>query len=393
MQTQQEPTLKIGRDKVETPVSKVSDRDLEWYANECRSASLRAIASNEITRRKGGGAQAKPAQQAPQKPAPTALAKAPTTDVVVGSFDAARATQALKHASEHYHLVSPATVVGSLPEGCEVSISLVTIDPETECFGLTGRKGEPKDDDILGLSRVALDKIFAAAGGTWVRSHRLDDGRDPHYCAWTAVGAVRMFDGQIRELPGSVELDARDGSPQVVEIRAKAEDRKKKYPNDRNHDGGARQLLELRKFLLRHAESKGMNRAVAKLGIRRSYKRGELKKPFAVARVMFTGRSSDPEARALFQGKIADSFLGGTTALYGQPQAPALPPAGHVPHPAPPVGSVGAMDSDFDVTGDEVPPSDPAPAPAAPAGSATAAQQKLEGLPPDDDRGDDPNKY
>lgn len=390
-----EPTLNIGRDKTPTPVSKVPQKDLEWYANECRKAELRTIAQAELARR--GGKPASPPAAPAAKPS-QALTRSGPSHVVMGSFDATRASQVLQDALDKYHLVAPATVVGSLPEGCEVSISVVTIDPATETFGLTGRKGQPSPDDTLGLSRVALDKIAAAAGGTWLRSYRTDDGRDPNYCAWTAILAVRMFDGQIRELPGSVEIDAREGSPLIDEIRVKAERRKKSYPNDRN-DGGSSQILELRKFLVRHAESKAMNRAIAKLGIRRSYKRYELDKPFAVARIMFTGRSLDPEARRLFQEKIAESFLGGTSALFGSgPQAPALPAPNvptHVPHAAPPVGSVGAGDADFDVEGDEVPPYEDAPATtAAPAASATApATEKLTGLPPDEDRGNDPNKY
>jgi hypothetical protein len=350
--------LNVGRDKVPTPVDQVDDKTLEWYANTCRAAGPKAIAQREIARRGGGGKQATPApkqERAIQRSAPTTL--------VEGSFgDPKRVTDALTRAAESYHLVSPASVCGTLPEGCEVCLSLVKISPSDPGLYRVG--------DKVGLDRVMLSQIAAAAGATVVESIRLDDGSHPHYCAWRCTIEFRLFDGQLVRRPGTVEIDVRepDGAA-YVEIVGKA------AKADRDP---ASQLLELRKFLIRHAESKALNRAIAAMGVRRSYKKEELTKPFAVARLQFTGRSEDPATKAQFNAAIAQSFLGGTQAMYGgNPAAPpALPAPGY--HPPPPQGHRGDDDY-YDTDGDDLPPSEPgaaAPAPAqAPAQAAPSTDE------------------
>jgi hypothetical protein len=121
----------------------------------------------------------------------------------------------------------------------------------------------------------------------------------------------------VRTVTGEVEIDMREGSPQIEAMKARAKD-------------GANiesQIRDTRLFLLRHAETKAKLRAIADMGVKRSYTAQELSKPFAIARVMFTGKTQDPELRRMFASKIADSMLGGHRALYGgvpATQAPAL---------------------------------------------------------------------
>lgn len=294
-------------------------------------------------------------QQGNVRPPPTtpttALAKVESS---IGSYrDPAVITARMRQLMDEAHLVSPATECGSLAEGCEVALSAVLIDTNTpEVYGIAGDRGSP--DETVGLSKTALDRIAGAVGGTWVieKSGRLDDRSDPRYVHYRAVLRVMDFDGSIREFPGEVEIDARDGSPQIEEIIEKAKNAKDQNGNAKPRDPKP-QIVELRKFLLRHAESKAMNRAIRKLGVRTSYKRKELAKPFVAARVLFTGRTDDAELRRIFAGKIADTFLASRLALFGggTPAAlPAAPPArvidvGHAP---PPVGAVSDYDEDDD---------------------------------------------
>lgn len=299
----------------------------------------------------------------------TALAK---VEASIGSYrDPAVITTRMRQLMDEAHLVSPATECGSLAEGCEVALSAVLIDTTTpEVYGIAGDRGSA--DETVGLSKTALDRIAGAVGGTWVieKSGRLDDRSDPRYVHYRAVLRVMDFDGSIREFPGEVEIDARDGSPQVEEIVEKAKNAKDKDGNPRPRDPRP-QIIELRKFLLRHAESKAMNRAIRKLGVRTSYKRKELAKPFVAARVLFTGRTDDPELRRIFAGKIADTFLASRLALFGGGTPPALPPApparvidvGHAP---PPVGAVVDYEDD-DVPFGAEPPRTPPPAASQPA--------------------------
>lgn len=343
------------------------------YAESDRKWLTAAYAEMERRKTNGGPAQTTqsatrpaPAQHAAPQGQAITVTQRPALALAGAYGDAAAVSSRLAEAAVSAHLVSPATTCAELPEGCAVALSVVQIDTASnEIYAITGNKRDPKPTDMCGLSKVALDKIAAAAGISWVPhlTGRLDDGRDPHYCHFRAVARVRDLDGTIRELPGEVEIDARDGSPQIEEIASKARARAAKY-NDTN-DGGASQILELRKFLIRHAESKAMNRAIRKLGVRTSYTRAELAKPFVVAKIMFTGRSEDPELRRMFAGKIADNFLASSNALYsGTPQAPhaapthALPSAAAAPqlHGAPRVGSVPADTDAYEAHGEDLPP-------------------------------------
>lgn len=329
----------------------------------------------------GGGApqraQRPAAQQAARAPAngsngaprPAApLARRPDAQVVAGSFrEATEVNAQLEHAMSQYHLVSPATSCGSLPEGCEVALSLIKVDPNTD----KGGPGEvaPVGGGKLSLSGFVLKRIGAAAGISWDMNAtgRLDDGSDPHYASYRAVGWVRNFDGSARCISGEVEIDMREGSPQLVAMKARAKD-------------GANiesQIRDTRLFILRHAETKAKLRAIADMGVKRSYTAAELSKPFCVARLMWTGRTNDPELKRVFAEKTADAMIGAASAMYGTQSAPmqrapaalqaAAPPA-LAGHPPPALGSASrSWDDEHDLIDMEqpyaAPPARPTPKP------------------------------
>lgn len=365
--------------------------DLEWLRDRVAAklveepdsrfaASNRALVAEidaELAGRSGGAPAAQAAQKPPAAKPSQAIQRAQTTSLGKSIHDPAAVTAHLQELASNYHIVTPATRVDAIPAGCGVAISYVTVDPNPrkdgpgEVFEVGGK---------LGLSGTTLAKIGAAAGVDWDPSQtgRLDDGRDPNYVHYRAVGYVRNFDGSVRTLTGEVEMDAREGSPQIEEIKTKAANAKNwktKKPEPRDPRP---QILELRKFLIRHAERKAKNRAIADMGVKRSYNPSELTKPFAVARLMWTGETSDPELRRVFAEKTADAMIGGMSQLYGrQSGAPsmqrpvALPAPASAPtpkqftgHVAPPVGTVDDdpedLDTyDYDVAGEEKPPSNP----------------------------------
>ena len=296
------------------------------------------------------------------QPAPAAsqaLAASPQERLarIPGSYRNPQAiTERLQYAAKHFHLVSPATACGAVPEGCSISLSTVIIDKDAETYKVSGK---------FGLSKTALDKIGAAAGISWdaQQSGRIDDGSDPHYCMWRAVGRMRHLDGTEVQLVGTKEMDLREGS-QVVETDT------------------ANQVREKRLHIAAHAETKARLRAIRSIGIRTAYTAEELSKPFVVAKIMWTGQSNDPELRRLFAMKQADAMIGGSRALYGN--APIAPPAAVAMMPAgvrpPPVGRPYEREDDYDAPQRtvEMPPPPPTPAPTtsaaapAPARPATA---------------------
>jgi len=333
----------------------------------------------------------------------SALVQAAPAQMVLGSMANHEAiNRALTDAATKYHLVSPATFVGRLPEGCEVVTSLVQIDPYSrDVYTISAKNYDrPGADDTVGLDRASLARIASAAGVTWVSSKRTDDGSHPHYCAWEAIARFPNFDMTAGDFPGNVDIDTReDGEIRgaaAQEIRTKAEKRRREHP-DWSNDGGDSQLLELRKFLIRHCESKAMNKAIATKGVLRSYRRDDLKKAFFVARLSFTGFSTDPEARRDFRQGIMQRFLGASHQMYGggptqQMAPPRLAPAQQYPYAPPPIGTSLDQGS-YDEQGERVidaPQPQPTPkpvaapdppaastAPAATAPTSTPAQEEF----------------
>jgi len=290
------------------------------------------------------------APTAERSAARTGLATRPGDALSGTSRDTTVIDSRLRAAQEQAHLIAPSTRCDVLPPGCAVTLNALYIDPQTDTYPVPGGGH--------GLSKSALQRLSALAGVTWDprASGRVDDGSDPHYCEWRAVGHYRSFDGQVHTILATKEMDMRDGSAQVqmLEERAKGKGR-----------GAEGQIREMRGFIAAHAETKAQLRAIRSLGIKTAYTREELSKPFVAAKLMFTGQSDDPQLRRLFAEKTADAMMGGAAALYGG-GSPALP-AG-----APVVAVTGAEPgpppSAFDPhTGEvlEVPAEEDEPAPAA----------------------------
>ena len=261
-----------------------------------------------------------------------------------GTFvEAKRIDEFLREAMELGHLISPATTASELPEGTAIACSAVRIEDE-ETYPIPGSSDR-------GLGKAALDRIAGAAGVSWdpEKCRRLDSGQDPRYCCYQAVGQIRTFDGSVRTIQAQKEVDVRPGSPQVEELvevchRKLRRELKGKAPREGSAaDGQLReearkkarnQTRAIALHILSHAESKAKNRAIRSLGVRTSYTKAALQKPFIVAKPVFTGHSDDPQIRRENAAAVRQAFLGGTEAVYGQP--PALPaPEIHAPPPLP----------------------------------------------------------
>lgn len=315
-----------------------------------------------------------------------ALARSDSS-AITGTFHNAQAVDSrLAHAQDHYHLCSPFTAAGALPEGCGVQITLVQVDVKNETYDVGGGK--------VGLAKTALERVSHGIGISWdpSSSGRLDDGRDPHYVHYRAVGRYRASDGQQQTVIGEKEMDLRDGSPQVEALWDRYRVAKAKFDAGRGAKYPPKeptaQIREMRLHILGHAETKARLRAIRSMGIRTSYTHEELAKPFACARVVFTGRTQDPELRREFSRMTAESFLGGSRDLYGPPRPRALAPETHA---APPVGTVRDRDDDdiIDVN-HEVFEGRATPAPEQPAQATTASSAPVRQSAPSTRSGDVP---
>lgn len=287
--------------------TEVSDNGLNWWAKNGKTQEVRDAAQSETQRRSGGGKQEVRAIVPVEQP--KAMGRA--------MHDPLAVNEQLHELAARYHLVSPVARFDVLPEGFGVSFSMVQINPDPN-----GGEVYKVDGGKLALSHHALNRIASAAEVSWdpERSKRLDDGSDSCYCHFRAVGYVRVSDGTQRTVCGEVELDLRPGS---AEASAQTD----------------KQLNQTRRFILRHAESKAKNRAIASMGVKRSYTPEELQKPFAVTRLQFTGHSDDPYLRREFARIRAEQVMGASRALYGA--GPAVAAAStdddFAPHAPPPL--------------------------------------------------------
>ena len=266
-----------------------------------------------------------------------------------------RVNALMEWAKTNCHLIAPATAVGALPEGVGIAMTSVAVDLATKGSGdfVKYVSGDVYQvGDKLGLSKTVLEKIGAGLGVTWdpSQSGRLDDGSDPRYVRWRAVGHYRAFDGAVITIVGEKEMDLRLRSAQVEALEERYRTSLAKFRagggkyEPKNPEG---QIREMRLHIQAHAESKARLRALRSIGIKPAYTPEELRKPFVAARAMFSGQTRDPALRAMFAEKVADAFLGGVASMYGR-QAPAATVA--LPRVAPPsIGEVADYDEE---TGD-----------------------------------------
>lgn len=200
-------------------------------------------------------------------------------------------TKSLRKAMTQGHPVTPATTCGNLPPGCEVAVSTVLVDVARETYAVAGG---------VALHKTALNRIAKAVGISWDprQSHRTDRGDIPNFASYKAVGHFRDFDGTWRTIEGEKQMDLTDGSERAKTMK----------PGE---------LSEARKFVAEHAQTKAQLRAIRSLGIRSSYSKEELDKPFVCFRLIFTGQSDDPETRKVFAEATAKAMLGGSEMLFG----------------------------------------------------------------------------
>lgn len=292
----------------------------------------------------------------------SSIQKRQDTRLVAGSYADPRQINAMLDSARDFNLVAPATSCGTLPAGFEVAISVVRVDP-SESYSV-GTKDKP----AFGLAKTTLDQIGSALGvvADPHLSGRTDDGSDPHYYSYHWVGHVQNFDGTWRAIQGEKEMDLRDGSPQILAIIDRVAAANRKYGRNSSPDG---QIRDMRLFIQAHAETKARLRALRSVGIKTSYTPEELRRPFAVARLVATGRCEDPELTREFSRMQFAAGIDARRAIFGGTPAPALraAPAPQALHAPPPVGSVGADPDDFvahhpdlvQAQGEAVPPSDP----------------------------------
>lgn len=266
------------------------------------------------------------------------------------------------------HVLSPYASTSSIPPDIAIDPVVVIIDPRVDPDSGRGqdcyysptihkkRKDRGPGGDVwtpleVSLNKVGLLKMIRAAGVNITASRRTDDGRDPHYVAWTTTGQIREIDGSWRDIPpGDAEMDLRDGSaaigewtPELWKIReedAKAERARRRLPEadawkvkpEPVNGFTADRVMQQRRKIVALAQTFSLERLARNLGVQQVYSIEELAKPFVFMRATYAPDMNDPEVRRL----VTLSRLGALATLYPQ-TAPAAGALAAGPSPAPPV--------------------------------------------------------
>ncbi len=180
------------------------------------------------------------------------------------------------------------------------------------------------------LRAVSLQKIGYAAGLIWNARGcgRTDDGSNPNIISYRAEAAVRKEDGTYMPLSAEYMLDL-----EVIEqeIRDSYEKKSQTLMQDKRKKGERwteedrknyvekslrRDMLQKRKFRLQLAQTGAMDIVIRKiLGLKGTYKKEELEKPFVVPKIAFNPDVSDPKVREL----LLKQGLDATNILFGPP--------------------------------------------------------------------------
>lgn len=234
-----------------------------------------------------------------------------------------KAFEALREAC---NLLSPVASVDHIMPMHQVSLRAVMLDSSVDQNGNGAdcyrdprfcKAGE------VALGKNALMKLMAGAGVQVVDRQRLDDRSDPNYCEVQVTLAVRDFDGTMRQMMATKEMDLRTGSPETL--------KPEKVNNEKTgrmipFDDSA--LSDKRRHIQSHAETKAIERGLrAIFALKQKYTVDELKRPFVVPKLVANLDPSDPETKTA----LIQHALSGETRLYGPPPAssgrPTLAPA------------------------------------------------------------------
>lgn len=276
-----------------------------------------------------------------------------------------RSVDQLRQAMESFQaagvdvLIPPKTAI---PAGYGIALSLI-VPRESDLYPVPGQK------DKVALGKNALNQLAAAAGVRWdpELSRRMDDGSDPHYCHYKAVGVLEDTDGSTRPFSDEKVVDMRLGSAQVSSIirgatrywskdynpewgpvepmgepeptvaavrkwRAQIADYNAKAEKAGQYKRKLRdpfeQVDEIRAHIMSHAITKAKNRALRSvLGVPVAMPASEAR-AFLVAKPTFIGDFGDPAINARVAEQITAHALGAKAALFG---GRALPQPAPVP--------------------------------------------------------------
>jgi len=238
-----------------------------------------------------------------------------------------------KYPANKYNRLLPSTLIGELSPLQKLSIEVVQIDPDPEHKEIYEVRMEKGKDgrwcQRYALSKTALDKIAHTIGISWIpgETRRVDDRSNPRIVEFKAVGILKKTDGTLQVLSGTKEIDL-DAMESELRLKLKEKARHGKLKKGREvlkantqaciqeiEYRVSKRMIEVQKHKVALAESGAKNRAIRSLGLKSSYSKEDLKKPFVVPRIDFNPELAlaDPELKR----EIVREAMAVGTQLYG----------------------------------------------------------------------------
>jgi hypothetical protein len=240
------------------------------------------------------------------------------------------------------HLITP-FMIQDIPAKHVPVLIPIPVDPD------------PKKDDVYpvgnekyALGRNPLRRIEQALGIDWDlrpgMTGRVDNGSNPDYIHYKAIGLCPMPDGTKKTIVGEKEIRVDLLMEEAVaKYRKKAvgyqrdtgptgQDFRRTFPTPDNveeyvQEKARHEILQIKKHLLPRAATGAKCIAVKSLGVREAYTLEELKHPFLVLKIQPRLDMNDPEDAALIRAQalgMVETLYSGRLQLPSAKELPAI---------------------------------------------------------------------
>jgi hypothetical protein len=221
-----------------------------------------------------------------------------------------------------YNVLVPTATLQEISPFHKPVLEIVNINPD------------PKGGDVYevvsgsgnySMTAASLSKISFAAGLIWNAKgcQRTDDGSKPKEVSYRMEAVVRKEDGTYMPLNAEYLIDLDVINEEISNSYEAKSQAIMKDPKNRWKESDRvayversikRDMLQKRKFRLQLAQTGAMGRVVKKiLGLKSTYTKEELQRPFVVPKIVFSPDVSDPKVREMLlkQGLDATNLLFG----------------------------------------------------------------------------------
>lgn len=248
-------------------------------------------------------------------------------------------------ADARYNIVRPSESILAPNPLMSVYANVVKF-AETDCYPVDGGK--------MALNGVALAKIASGAGISFLNVARMDDGRDADVAEVSVLAAMKRADGSVIHATGKKRVDVR------------AYVQQKYGPDWKGNPDALKMYNQMRKFSSERAETGAKSRAIRQLlGMKASYTKDELRKPFVIPQVtvnmaeivkdefgrrlaiaqalnagamLFGGGNGNMVMGAPAGAPLLDAAQPDGSAVENHPALPPASPSTQPPAPEPPAG-------------------------------------------------------